>query len=414
MSAFAKARDTSPMSILRTLLLFAPVMIVFFLAGIYLGSSIVDYHAYPSSAVSDGLRGSTLPNTNNILLPGQLRGGQKSKAVDISPSERDISATPVAKDSPSSRSNLIAPIQEGGAVSQSVYGSAQVHVGESAARSDPDHRQVGEGGGTQDDITKALAASYHADVIGGFQIPSSLDATNIAFGVWIYLDDADDGSMRTVFSNKATGCDSSADRNGVAMFVNEWQTSDHILYVEFGNDQSGCHKVSSGSVKLVDKKWYHVVVTLMDSHVKLYLDGREVGSFTGTHNVQHSRPIQLGQYGNNEYPLIGNISHFSVAHPRDADAAAASVNALRDLTFLTEYTTLDARVNVQSLFPLHDLTKGATSKRDLIGNLVGKLQTAPSSKTVSGVKIKLVDGLEQGREVTEDMRKESDALGRTR
>ena len=417
-------RETSAMSSFVTCLLFSPVMIFFFMAGIFLGSSIVHYNTDPSTV----LEGS-LPNTNNIL-GDHLRGNhdqhgdsavnhahvQAAAAVDLFASDK-VATYSLSKNAllPKTEQDFVTldpPLPASTAPAESSVASAP------EAHRDSSHPVRASGGAqwSQEDFTQFMALSYHADYNGGFELPSSLDTANVVFGVWIYLDNVGviDGNMRTVFSNKATGCESSAGRNGVAVFVNEWLTSDHKLYVEFGNEHSGCNKVSSGEVKLNDKVWYHVAVSLVDSQATLYLDGVNVGSASGVHSVQQNRPIQLGQYGSNEYPFLGNLSHFTVAHPMDANAAAASVQTMRELHQMSDYAQLDTRANIRTLFTLHNAIKKGSKNRDVIGNLMGKVQAAPSAKNVKGVKIKLVDGLEEGREVTEEMKRDSDTLGRTR
>ena len=92
--------------------------------------------------------------------------------------------------------------------------------------------------------------------------PNTLDASDVLVGAWIYLDDSSviDTDMRTVFSNKAAGCEVGDKQHGLSMFVNAWQQKDHKLYIEYGGLSSGCHKVDSGSLELQPKRWYHVAV----------------------------------------------------------------------------------------------------------------------------------------------------------
>jgi hypothetical protein len=396
---------------LCTCILFSPVVVFFFLSGMYLGSSIVAYHA-DASAVMSGSGSSSLPNTNNILLPGQLRGDHhvaldeihraKELMTHVNAAQSSVATLLSGKVSPSLRSPDV--------------GSAP--LSDVVDVPNPPPSVVSDGirlHSSGENFAQFMSVSYQARQNGGFELPNSLDASDVVFGMWVNLDSVSgDDNMRTIFSNKATGCESSPERNGVALFVNEWQTSDHKLYVEYGNDHSGCNKVSSGDVTLEDGKWYHVAVAFTGNHAELYLDGIQIGSSTGSHNVQHNRPIQLGQYGNNEYPLLGNISHFSVAQATDTSSAAASVKSMTNIHMIKDYSNLDSRDNIRALFTLHDVARKGATNADVIGRLPGKLRLSPGAKSVKGVKIKLVDGLENGRMVTEEMKKESDLLGRTR
>lgn len=407
------SRDAS-VSMFCTCLLFSPVMVFFFLGGIYLGSTIVAYHTDPT-AVIGGPQSSSLPNTNNILLPGQLRGDHHAALNEV---YRAAEVTAPHK------SGQTRAMNQGTSILSSSVGASPenvpIHDAVTAKSIAIESERLVSGASraalsSSEHVAQHMITSYQAGQNGGFELPSTLDSVDVVFGVWVFLDKAPgDDNMRTIFSNKAPGCERSADRNGVAIFVNEWQTTDHKLYVEYGNDHSGCNKVTSGQVKLEDQKWYHVAVTFFGGQAILYLDGVQVGSSTGTHSVQHSRPIQLGQYANNEYPLLGNISHFAVAQPTDASAAAASVQSMKNIYQQADYSGMDSNENIRALFTLLDVTNKGATNRDIIGHLQGKLRRSPGSKSVKGVKIKLVDGLENGRVVTEEMKKESDLLGRTR
>lgn len=78
--------------------------------------------------------------------------------------------------------------------------------------------------------------------------------------------------MRTIFSNKKSGCERDDLRGGIAMFINEWQGSDQKLYIEYGNSESGCNKVHSSRMIEIGK-WTHVAVAVQESRIALYIDG---------------------------------------------------------------------------------------------------------------------------------------------
>ena len=49
--------------------------------------------------------------------------------------------------------------------------------------------------------------------------PNNLDSSNILVGAWVYLDEssADDNDMRTIFTNKKSGCENQRDQFGLSM-----------------------------------------------------------------------------------------------------------------------------------------------------------------------------------------------------
>lgn len=382
------SRSTSVFaSTVCSLVLFAPVMVFFFLSGLYLGSVIVEYHGGKGDLLEVTAEG-ILPKTSNVLNPGQLRGDNLAKR------QSDIVAVSSSKEQQQNikmiRANSVST--------------------ESTSEKDEESQKLLIG-----DIPSPSKNSYRANEISGFEVSNTLDRDNIAFGVWIYLDKLDGYSnMRTIFSNKATGCESSSERYGIAMYVNEWQTSDQKLYVEYGNEKSGCNKVSSNDKQLAPEKWYHVAVSFVADEVNLYIDGVNVGTANGKHSVQSNSPIQLGQYGNNEYPLLGNLSSFGVSHPNDHDAAISSVNSLRRATSREGFSSLGEKENIFAVYMLEDVYRKGESNSDIIGGLSAKVRIPPSTKSVAGVKIKLVDGLESGRIVTQEMKEDSDKLSRSR
>ena len=112
-----------------------------------------------------------------------------------------------------------------------------------------------------------------------------------------------------ILTNKKAGCDKSEDQHGFALYVNGWQSSDRKLYLEYGSDSSGCHKVDSGEVRLLPARWYHVALRLRIGRAALYVDGALVGSLSEgePHGVQRRRAMHVGSY-DGAYPLYGNIS----------------------------------------------------------------------------------------------------------
>lgn len=95
--------------------------------------------------------------------------------------------------------------------------------------------------------------------------------------------------------------------------------SSHVLYVEYGGLQSGCHKLDSNGVQLElhSIQWYHVSEHLGEGTASLFIDGTIVNSNEGTvaeQQVHAEGPLRVGQYDEATFPLHGNISHLVFVH----------------------------------------------------------------------------------------------------
>ena len=149
---------------------------------------------------------------------------------------------------------------------------------------------------------------------------------------WIYLDPGvTNDNMRTIFSNKKSGCDIDADRGGIAMFVNPWQGDNLRVYIEYGNAQSGCNKVESQSSLSVGS-WTHLAAAVEYDKIRIYINGVEDKSeyLGATHNIYTKREFRIGHYNSMEngdlYPLYGNISTFAVVNFADAEKDNPSIS----------------------------------------------------------------------------------------
>lgn len=245
-------------------------------------------------------------------------------------------------------------------------------------------------------------------------VPHSLDNSDILVTAWIHLDESsvNDNDMRTIFSNKLAGCGTSKANHGLSMFVNAWQSKDHKLYIEYGGKSSGCHKVDSGSLQLQANRWYHVGLHASPRSIALYIDGEVVNSVDNTeaHEVQVANPFYVGVYGAAaEYPFYGNISSLAVLH----NLAASGADPAAIVKQLQAQTTV-----LPSMYALYTLTDAAAEKGnsmalDALGQHHGKYTFPLQGSSIAGVRIKLVDGV-GGREVTAEMRQQSDKEARQR
>ena len=197
------------------------------------------------------------------------------------------------------------------------------------------------------------------------------------------------------------------------MYINEWETGNQVLYVEYGSTKSGCEKISSGVIQIFPKRWYHVAVSFLRDGVVLYLDGIEISRIdAGIHEAQLRNKMQVGHYDDaGSFALFGNISHFAVARG-DANDSLDGPTIVRDLM---DPSRAGRTANLFSLFTFKEaaLENAAIAPVDTMKHSRGIYTFSTHGKYVAGIKIALKDGT-TGIPPTEDEIKASDTLGRER
>ena len=74
--------------------------------------------------------------------------------------------------------------------------------------------------------------------------PGTFDRDSVSGAAFVYVDGADKSAdIKTVVSNKETGCDVGDARDGYALAVNNWETRDGQLTLEWGDATTGCSEV---------------------------------------------------------------------------------------------------------------------------------------------------------------------------
>ena len=386
-AAKANASSAGPTISCATLV---PLVVLFFCAGVYMGSLFLERGSNLEQAASVTAVG--LPGTNNKFV----------KWADVV-EKKFLRVAPVVP-SPAQNQNNDLMAKEP---------TLTTHLKGSV----PEERKFpplpAQAVVLPSDFKELRKFSLHATSRSFVTAPAGLDSNNILVGAWIYLDTAEmnDNDMRTIFSNKLPGCETGPKQHGLSMFVNAWQQKDHKLYVEYGGLSSGCHKVDSGAMQLDTNRWYHVAVHATSSSTTLYIDGVVVNSDSVLegHQVQSENPMYVGVYdSSSNYPFFGNISHVAIVHNLAGDVQS-TVAQLMDPSNIASISGLFA------LYPLTDATPEVTKSvaKESISKRHGEYTFPAASTTVAGVKIKLIDGV-GGREVTEEMRTASDAQGRIR
>jgi len=405
--------------------------------GIYHSNSLVVNRARDESAPQTALRGA-LSSLQQDTKPTPPVSSESSTAAAAGAS---VDATSVAllrhnrepKPVAASKPQVVdarAPIVKSGGVLISGGSSSSSAA---AARADAGSVSM-DSSETQE---SALKASLHiTSEATSFRGPSDLDSSGVLMAAHIYLDDSPfDGDMRTVFSNKAPGCEVSPQGHGLSLFVNAWQTHDRQIYTEFGNDRSGCNKIGTTGLSIELTTWHHVAVLHTRTEVAIFLDGAVVASESlgdrlQPHEPQSDRPLIIGQFDGGAFPFYGNVSNVAVVKlEREdlelGDASSLAQKLLPVVRQLGSVADVRSTPGLAALMTLKEATVQAAGAKGLVhrphgGGATSGLFTFPApaggynSGPVTSISSGgLVNGL-SGQPVTAEMITASEATGMQR
>lgn len=251
--------------------------------------------------------------------------------------------------------------------------------------------------------TKLFSDSFHADEEAYLQLGNDLDRNGHLFiSLFVSLDCSSSiQTMRTLFSNKDSGCTPDSAHYGLALFMNEWRTKDGLLYLEYGNKGSGCNKINTG-YKLDCGKWHHIAVHTNSKGIEVFVDGIRVSRTSlnafSVREIQPNNGFVFGRYDASDYPLYGNMSRIAFSYSAqelDDEGVQATVMRLMD--------TKD-----------YKLAKGLVAYFPLTSNHRALDKTVPLLDVVGGRKGEYKVALPAGAEVLEQVRKINADLGTMR
>jgi hypothetical protein len=112
--------------------------------------------------------------------------------------------------------------------------------------------------------------------------------------------------------------------NGIAFYVNNWQTSDKKLVAEIGQNV----KIQS-SVSLEENKWYYVALSRTGNLTKLYINGIEVASQTISFTNELNFPTFIGAFNSDgSYIFNGTIDNVKIWNrPLTIPELVSSINS---------------------------------------------------------------------------------------
>jgi len=394
------------------------LIIIVFICGVLIGSKVVHdevTNSLQSSSLFFGIRGTLSNDLTKWNIAATTTKNELTKALHLRKVDDKDSNSKDEKNEYTSALDSSSSSLSGKEDNLSLIGLAVTE--------NIDHQRM-----NAPNINTALFVNLDSYMIA----PNNLDDDDILITTWIYLNEiSNNNDMRTIFSNKKPGCEVNSAQYGLSMFVNNWQDGDRRLYVEYGTLISGCSKIDSKEMKLDDKKWYHVAVHSSIHTIALYIDGVLVNSIDASENDIHQKqvdnPMLIGIYDSNgQWPLDGYISNFVVIHNAELIDKGVEV-VVKELSNMM--SLFDIKAIAYAYYPLNiqiDLLKAKEKDSssqivaaiDLIngnnGDYSNALQPLSDVSSFDDVKIKLVNGIDKERIITEAMKIESDQLGRER
>lgn len=171
------------------------------------------------------------------------------------------------------------------------------------------------------------------------EMAGPLDGPDVTLGAWIFLDPQQpNDQMRVIAGNRLSGCESDPSHYGFGFYVNEWNTGNRQLRLEWSDPQrSGCQVLASDAQAIPVGEWTHVAFAFQSAgetadgvavpaRALLFINAKLVKSLE-----IHDRPPQkdnhffLGSSADRQYNFVGRIANAfvlnNVATPRQLSVA---------------------------------------------------------------------------------------------
>ena len=163
-----------------------------------------------------------------------------------------------------------------------------------------------------------LQMTFHGSTTQALRFDPAADSADISFGVWIYLPSATFANQRTIktlASTRAAGCFDDVEHNGYTFYVNEWETANRQLRLEWSSSNpAGCVVLASDAGAVPLDKWVHVAFAFeagTAQRAMLFIDGQLVKQTDakGRHVQQGSTGLHIGQTTDGQYPFAGRMAY---------------------------------------------------------------------------------------------------------
>ena len=162
---------------------------------------------------------------------------------------------------------------------------------------------------------------------------ADLERREMSISAWVRWEGGeaagDVASMQTIVASKASGCEANSEHEGLAVFINEWNTDSAQLYLSWGNRRSGCEELSTARNSVPPDTWVFITAVLVADGARLYVNGKLMADTAqaslGARRIQAvapggdegrpmapRRPMRVGMHPDGTHPLIGQIDELKV------------------------------------------------------------------------------------------------------
>jgi len=169
------------------------------------------------------------------------------------------------------------------------------------------------------------------------------DDGEISGGAWIYMDSTiSTKTINTIFSNRDSGCTIDDNHRGYTFYVNNWETSDGALVIEYRDRATnGCGRLSTDPNTIPVDTWVHVGFAFQapknnkEGKIMLFLNGKLVKSGSTERNAIDAQSDRnkwtIGGTPDRQFYFSGRIGSVfiskGVISPRQLAATAKLIDA---------------------------------------------------------------------------------------
>ena len=146
---------------------------------------------------------------------------------------------------------------------------------------------------------------------------AQVDAEAISGGLWAYMPSVGHSStINMMLTNRASGCNvDDAAHAGLSFYVNNWETADAALVLEWQERGGKCGRLSSDAGTVPLDAWAHLAFAMDPEHSQamLFLNGAllKVGPCARAPPATPGLPSPLLSLGNSQegaFPFLGNLA----------------------------------------------------------------------------------------------------------
>jgi len=178
-------------------------------------------------------------------------------------------------------------------------------------------------------VTPDSSHSFEGSSSDSIKLLPAGDSPNLSFSSWLYLPSAGYSAVSTIKSiaaTRASGCFDDKEHDGFAFYVNEWETSNRQLRLEWtSTNPAGCVVLASDSNAIPLDKWVHVAFAFeaaaadgsSPERALLFLDGKLLKQTDAKGRHLQAAPkagLFLGMMTDGQFPLTGKLAYPVVTH----------------------------------------------------------------------------------------------------